>query len=124
MKKLEKINIPFARPMIGKEEKSSSKIVLNGNVLTHGKKCRSFESIFSKQHQNFTAVTLANCTSAMFLSLKALNISKGDEVIVHTKMLGGGESDTITFIAPENGFYTYICSFPGHWGLMKGKLIV
>ena len=51
-------------------------------------------------------------------------IPEGNEVIVHTKMLGGGESDTISFIAPESGFYTYICSFPGHWGLMKGKLIV
>ena len=51
-------------------------------------------------------------------------IPEGDEVIAYTKMLGGGESDTISFIAPESGFYTYICSFPGHWGLMKGKLIV
>ena len=51
-------------------------------------------------------------------------IPEGDDVIVHTKMLGGGESDTISFIAPDKGFYTFICSFPGHWGLMKGKLIV
>ncbi len=51
-------------------------------------------------------------------------IPEGDEVIVHTKLLGGGESDTIIFDAPEKGYYTYLCSFPGHWGLMKGKLIV
>ena len=51
-------------------------------------------------------------------------IPEGDDVIVHTKMLGGGESDKISFIAPDKGFYTFICSFPGHWGLMKGKLIV
>lgn len=49
-----------------------------------------------------------------------------DWVIVHTKMLGGGETDAITFTAPiEPGEYTFICSFPGHYaGGMVGKLIV
>ena len=28
-------------------------------------------------------------------------------------MLGGGESDTITFDAPEPGTYIFFCSFPG-----------
>ena len=51
-------------------------------------------------------------------------IPEGDEVIVYTKLLGGGESDTITFDAPEKGYYTFLCTFPGHWGLMKGKLVV
>ena len=51
-------------------------------------------------------------------------IPKGDETIAYTKMIGGGESDTITFTAPEKGSYTYICTFPGHYGLMKGVLIV
>ena len=51
-------------------------------------------------------------------------IPDGDETIAYTKMIGGGESDTITFTAPEKGSYTYICTFPGHYGLMKGVLIV
>mgnify|MGYP005726919881 FL=1 len=51
-------------------------------------------------------------------------IPEGDEVLAYTKLIGGGESDTITFKAPMKGNYTFICSFPGHWGLMKGKLIV
>ena len=51
-------------------------------------------------------------------------IPEGDEVIVYTKLLGGGESDTITFDAPEKGYYTFLFTFPGHWGLMKGKLVV
>ena len=51
-------------------------------------------------------------------------IPLGDETIAYTKMIGGGESDTITFTAPEKGSYTYICTFPGHYGLMKGVLIV
>lgn len=49
-----------------------------------------------------------------------------DRVIVHTSMLGNGETDTITFTVPdETGEYDYICSFPGHFaGGMVGKLIV
>lgn len=47
-----------------------------------------------------------------------------DQVIAHTKMLGGGESDTITFTAPEAGEYEFLCSFPGHYGIMRGKFIV
>lgn len=47
-----------------------------------------------------------------------------DQIIVHTKMLGGGESDTIEFDAPEPGTYTFICTFPGHYALMQGKFIV
>ena len=47
-----------------------------------------------------------------------------DDIIAHTKMLGGGESTSIVFEAPEKGTYDYICTFPGHYGLMNGKLIV
>lgn len=47
-------------------------------------------------------------------------------VIVHTKMLGGGETDTITFALDKlekGGDYTYICTFPGHAPIMHGKFI-
>ncbi|WP_026452261.1 azurin [Aequorivita capsosiphonis] len=48
-----------------------------------------------------------------------------DKFIAHTKMLGGGESDTIEFEAPsEPGTYTFMCTFPGHYALMQGKFIV
>lgn len=50
--------------------------------------------------------------------------SESQKIIAHTKLLGPGESDTITFTAPEEGEYDYICSFPGHHSTMKGKLIV
>lgn len=46
-------------------------------------------------------------------------------VITHTKVLGPGESDTVSFKAPEKaGEYPFLCTFPGHFALMKGKLIV
>lgn len=47
-----------------------------------------------------------------------------DAIIAHTELIGGGGSTTITFEAPEAGTYDFICSFPGHYALMKGKFIV
>ncbi len=47
-----------------------------------------------------------------------------DQIIVHTKMIGGGESVTIEFDAPAPGTYTFLCTFPGHYALMQGKFIV
>ena len=46
------------------------------------------------------------------------------DVIVHTKLLGPGESATITFAAPEVGTYPFVCTFPAHYGMMKGEFIV
>ena len=51
----------------------------------------------------------------------------GDKrVIAHTKVIGGGESTSVKFPTSKltkGGDYTFFCSFPGHYGLMKGKLI-
>ena len=42
--------------------------------------------------------------------------SASKEVLAHTKLLGPGESDTVTFNAPYiPGEYLYLCSFPGHY---------
>lgn len=45
-------------------------------------------------------------------------------IVAHTKMLGGGEEDTITFTAGEPGAYPFICTFPGHFAIMQGILTV
>ena len=50
--------------------------------------------------------------------------ASSDKVIAQTKMLGGGESDSIEFKAPAPGTYDFLCTFPGHAAIMKGKLIV
>jgi azurin len=38
------------------------------------------------------------------------------DVIAHSKLLGPGETETVTFNAPYiPGEYLYLCSFPGHY---------
>jgi azurin len=44
-----------------------------------------------------------------------------DQIVAHTKLLGPGETDTITFTL-EAGIYKFLCSFPGHYALMQGTI--
>jgi len=52
-------------------------------------------------------------------------VPKSDEVISYTDIVPAGEASTIYFRAPqEKGRYPYLCTFPGHWMVMNGELIV
>jgi azurin len=44
-------------------------------------------------------------------------------IIAHTGMVSGQESETIEFTLREPGVFDFICSFPGHWGTMQGKIV-
>jgi azurin len=46
------------------------------------------------------------------------------DIIAHTELAKPGESKSIEFTAPAAGDYPYICSFPGHYTIMKGVLKV
>jgi len=45
-------------------------------------------------------------------------------IIAHTRLLGGGESHTITFTAGEPGAYPFLCTSPGHFSVMQGIMTV
>ena len=47
----------------------------------------------------------------------------GSSIVAHTKLLGPGETDAIEFTLTEKGVYPFICSFPGHYGVMQGKIV-
>jgi len=86
--------------------------------------------VFDKKIMGHNFVLLKKEVDITDFAMKAMKardneyIPEGDDIIAFTKLIGGGESDTIIFDAPEKGSYTYICSFPGHYGLMRGILIV
>jgi len=44
-------------------------------------------------------------------------------IVAHTKLLGPGESDEIEFTLDDKGVYLFVCSFPGHYGVMNGKIV-
>jgi azurin len=53
-------------------------------------------------------------------------IAPGDKkVLASTKLVGKGESATVTFptsLLKKGGSYTYLCTFPGHNSVMRGVL--
>lgn len=74
-------------------------------------------------------VLLSNSISVADYAKRAMNekdniIDNPKQTIAFTRILGGGESTEIVFNAPEIGTYNFICSFPGHYSMMKGKFIV
>lgn len=50
-------------------------------------------------------------------------VDEEGNVLAHTKVIGGGESDTIEFTITEAGKYEFLCTFPGHYAIMRGVLI-
>ena len=52
-------------------------------------------------------------------------VPESPEVLVHTSLLMPANSQTIHFKAPEEpGEYPYLCTFPGHWMVMNGVMVV
>ena len=50
-------------------------------------------------------------------------IPETDAILFHTEMVPPNSSETLRFIAPkEPGNYPYICTFPGHFAMMRGVL--
>ncbi len=52
-------------------------------------------------------------------------LPKSEKILHHTQLLNQGETETLRFRAPTMpGVYPYICTFPGHWLIMKGEMTV
>jgi len=50
-----------------------------------------------------------------------------DRIVAATEVIGGGESTRVTFSLDdlEDGVdYAYVCTFPGHWSVMRGPFTV
>jgi azurin len=66
-------------------------------------------------------------TAAVNLGLKGADMNhvpKSSSVLFHTKLTGPGASDSIYFVAPAPGEYTFVCTVPGHAQIMRGVLKV
>lgn len=73
-----------------------------------------------------TADVSAVANAGMSAGLANNYLQPGDaRVIAATKIIGGGETTTVTFPTAKltkGGDYTFMCTFPGHYVIMKGKL--
>lgn len=74
--------IPFGRPIIGREEQDAVRRVLEGPVLTHGPLVKQFEAEFARYTGAKFAIAVSSCTAGLHLAYFYLGVGPGDEVIV------------------------------------------
>ncbi|MNT42110.1 Azurin-2 [compost metagenome] len=85
-----------------------------------------------KEAMGHNLVILQEGTDEAAFAAKAIEAKATDyipasekaSIVAHTKLLGGGEEDTIEFTIDKKGTYNFLCTFPGHVAMMKGVLIV
>src|SRR5262245_30898289 len=76
--------LPFHKPFLGDEEIREVVHCLESGWLTTGPRVRKFEEAFKSYIGAKHAVAVNSCTAALHLSLEAIGIRAGDEVIVPT----------------------------------------
>ncbi len=88
-----RVRIPVAEPLIGEKElEYVSECVLTGWISSAGKFVNEFEEAFAEYCGTKHTIATSNGTAALHLTMLALNIGPGDEVIV----------PSLTFIATAN----------------------
>jgi len=74
--------IQISQPVLGNEEWEALKEPIETGWITSGPKVKAFEEAFAARHQVKHAIAVTSATTALHLSLVALGIKDGDEVIV------------------------------------------
>jgi azurin len=103
------------------EAPAGSKITLKFNNKTDAAAAVGHNWVLAKKGKEETVVN--NGTAAG--DANGWQKPSDPDIIAHTKLIKGGESDSVTFDAPPAGTYAYFCTFPGHYaGGMKGDLVI
>lgn len=79
---MNKRTIHIAHPVTGEEEWHAAKESIMSGWLTQGPKVAEFEKRFASKHRVHHALAVTSCTTGLHLSLAAMGIGPGDEVIV------------------------------------------
>lgn len=103
--------IPFFHHSLGQPELDAVAEVLTGPILTTGETVERFEHRFAEYLGRRHALAMSSCTGALHLSLVALGIGQGDEVITTpmtfvataTAILEAGAKPVFVDVEPETG---------------------
>jgi len=76
--------LPFHVPLIEEEEIRAVVDVLRSGWITTGPKVKAFEEAFARFFGVRHALAVSSCTAALHLSLDAIGLQEGDEVLVPT----------------------------------------
>jgi dTDP-4-amino-4,6-dideoxygalactose transaminase len=81
---IEQTVVPFHRAAVGEQEAQAAAEVIRSGWLTMGPKTVEFERKFAEYVESKHAVAVSSCTAALHLSLEAVGITCGDEILVPT----------------------------------------
>ena len=82
---------------------------------------------------NFVVLKPGSIDALIPLTDKMMTDPKGMEkgyipesplILAHTKLVMMNQEDSVEFTLPAKGEYPYVCTFPGHILLMRGKILV
>ena len=82
--RLVNLQVPFHRADLGEAEIQAVSDVIRSGWLTMGAKTFEFERQFAQYIGTSHAVAVSSCTAALHLSLEAIGLARGDEVLVPT----------------------------------------
>jgi dTDP-4-amino-4,6-dideoxygalactose transaminase len=74
--------LPFGVPSIGEEEIAEVVDTLRSGWIGQGKKVARFEQAFAQEAEAPIAIAVSSCTAALHVSLVAVGVRPGDEVLV------------------------------------------
>jgi len=89
------MNVPYFEPWITSQDKKSVMSSLNSRWLTNGPFLQKFEKIVSNFLKTKFAIGTSSATTSLHLSLRALGIKPGDEVIVPTNTFAATENSVL-----------------------------
>ena len=119
---------------------STDQMSFNTKEITIDKSCKTFT--VNLEHSgslpknvmghNWVLTTKADmpavATDGMAAGIDKNYLKEGDtRVIAHTKIIGAGEKDSVTFDVSKLAAgteYAFFCSFPGHNSMMKGAVVL
>ena len=119
---------------------STDQMSFNTKEITIDKSCKTFT--VNLEHSgslpknvmghNWVLTTKADmagvATDGMAAGIDKNYLKEGDaRVIAHTKIIGAGEKDSVTFDVSKlkaGTEYEFFCSFPGHNSMMKGAVVL
>lgn len=102
--KIRKEFLPFSRPSIGKGEIKKVTDCMKSGWITTGALCKEFEDKFCRLTGSQEAIAVNSATAGMHITLSALNIGPGDEIITPSMTF----ASTINMIALRDATPVFI----------------
>ncbi|MEK9657285.1 MAG: plastocyanin/azurin family copper-binding protein [bacterium] len=89
----------------------------------------TFNNTATAAAMKHNVVILTDKTAVQAIGVAAItakdHLPEHPAILIATPIVDPGKSATITFTAPsKKGEYTYICTYPGHYAMMQGVMIV